>query len=622
MALYYMSRDIQSARASETAHGCTDVLRRHERTCKSRGQHPETSIETVPDQRDVKRKRLSQSSGSTSCALGQAEPPVEDLPSERHVEDYSYALFDDMLGLPDGASVNMPSPLDFSALDFLLFPRISSDTFAAEKLEYMAYFTSARGMSTFTDRPSFLRRQKMAAEAYDKKLLHEENSQPTQSLLGKDDSGALTETDSDRLASKSREIVDSIRSISSSKRKEDSITVEWSPIALERCLKFFSPPNIRRFLAYFWSLWYPHCPIVHKPLFDASSASPSLLCVMLIIGACLSPRERDMEDAREWMDTAEELVFSHECFRGEAIAGQVTKLCMKEKVQCLQASYMVCSLQKREGSAEAQARSRRHRHASMVALTRSIGPKTASHRHLSYEEMSDGWWRDFVEKEELIRTMTFIFLMDAALTILHNSPPRMVVSELKMDVACPESCFQAESAQECNKNLRTWAVTRFWKKRISVVSVVRRVCQSIIDDDLVQEYSFIGTFNLFTMVQAIHSLMFHLHNSLVFESTLAPVQTGLENWRRIWCERVPEDLGLPDTPENLWKQVGFLRQASEFWQLARIMADEIMSTTNGCEDENDEEEERSKALSRYDHTDMGDVNGLIMQYRRLNLGVS
>ena len=116
--------------------------------------------------------------------------------------------------------------------------------------------------------------------------------------------------------------------------------------------------------------------------------------------------------------------------------------------------------------------------------------------------------------------------------------------------------------------------------------------------------------------------MFHLHNSLVFESTLAPVQTGLENWRRIWRERVPEDAGLPDTPENLWKQVGFLRQASEFWQLARIMLDEIMSTTNELEGEDDEGDERSKALSRYDHTDMGDVNGLIMEYRRLNLGVS
>jgi hypothetical protein len=125
-------------------------------------------------------------------------------------------------------------------------------------------------------------------------------------------------------------------------------------------------------LEYFWSLWYPHCPIVHKPLFHAPSASSPLLCVMVIIGACLSPREQDTEAAREWLDCVEELIFSHECFRVEATAGQATKTCMKEKLQCLQASYLVCSLQKREGSVEAQARSRRHRHASMVAVRQII----------------------------------------------------------------------------------------------------------------------------------------------------------------------------------------------------------------------------------------------------------
>ncbi len=99
--------------------------------------------------------------------------------------------------------------------------------------------------------------------------------------------------------------------------------------------------------------------------------------------------------------------------------------------------------------------------------------------------------------------MTYIFLIDAALTILHNSPPRMLVSELKMDVASPEACFQAESAEECQENLRVWAQTRFWKNRISVVSVVRRVCQNSIDDDLALEYSHLGTLNLFTMVQGM-----------------------------------------------------------------------------------------------------------------------
>lgn len=98
-------------------------------------------------------------------------------------------------------------------------------------------------------------------------------------------------------------------------------------------------------------------------------------------------------------------------------------------------------------------------------------------------------------------TIIFVFLIDAALTILHNSPPRMVVPELKMDVACPESCFQAESAPECMKELHTWATTRFWKSRLSIVSVVRRICQCPIEESIIEDFAGLGTLNLFTLVQ-------------------------------------------------------------------------------------------------------------------------
>ena len=59
-------------------------------------------------------------------------------------------------------------------------------------------------------------------------------------------------------------------------------------------------------------------------------------------------------------------------------------------------------------------------------------------------------------------------------------------------------------------------------------------------------------------------------------------------------------------------------RAAEFWQLARLFMGKIMST---------HEEEQSSAeepgqLSRYDHTDMGEVNDLIMEYRKMSLGVS
>jgi hypothetical protein len=101
----------------------------------------------------------------------------------------------------------------------------------------------------------------------------------------------------------------------------------------------------------------------------------------------------------------------------------------------------------------------------------------------------------------MLRSLTYVFLIDAALTVLHNSPPRMVVSELQMGIACSEECFQAESATECFTALNNWKETVSWRDRFSVSAVVRKICQSSLDDHLVYEFSRLGTLNLFTIVQ-------------------------------------------------------------------------------------------------------------------------
>ncbi|KAJ6070251.1 hypothetical protein N7467_011570 [Penicillium canescens] len=627
----------------------SDALRRHERTCKSRGSfraegHSEHQEYVNPDEiHQPKRVCLAIETHGTAVSpivndprvLGsvlspfdlstvpsdlslEKESKVANISSEPHLQNehsLSYhshenlSFSDPFLDPTHDLLQNMPSPLDFSTLDLLFSSQITSDIIQAERLEYLAYFTSSMGMSTFTDRESFRWRQKLVANAYEDKVTSKGRQ------VSKANQKVPPIIVSDPLAPKSLELMRSLRNIICNKRNNDVITFDWSSETHDQCQIFFSTPNIRHFLEYFWSLWYPNCPIIHKPLFNPHTATPGLLSVMTVIGACLSPYQEDSKAARKWLDSIEELIFSHECFRDKP--SPRSNEWKKERLQSIQAGYLVCSLQKREGPGEAQARIRRYRHASMVTLARHVGIGNASHRHLKVHDRSQAWWQQFAEEEEMMRTIIFVFLIDAALVIFHNSPPRLMVSELKMDVSCPEACFQAESATECMSRFEQWTETRFWRNRLSIVSVVRQICQAEIDEDLVQEFSKIGTLNLFTMVQAIHSLMFHLQNSLIFETTLAPVQTGLENWRRIWDKRIPEDIDIPETPETIWKLVGFLRHASEFWHLARIKSAKIISAADDDQTENEDTHE----ASRYDHTDMGDVNGLIMEYRRMNLGM-
>ena len=302
----------------------------------------------------------------------------------------------------------MPYQLDFPDLDSILFPALEFDTLISERLDHLSFFTSSLGMASFADREAFESRQRLACDAYEDKIKAEKKCSTTEGSVS--------------YSTISQKLIQSLREVISNKKADHVVKINWLSSA-SACIDLFSPHNIRRFLEYFWSLWYPHCPIIHRPLFDAESAIPPILCVMVVIGACLSPQENDRRLAKRFLDSAEELVFSHEFFHNEGGARSSGLDRKKERIQLIQAAYLVSSLQKREGSEEAQGRMRRYRHTSMVAvsstfllsihitgsvtnfrkLVRNIGPRNASHRDLPLEEATLSWWQQFAEEEELIR---------------------------------------------------------------------------------------------------------------------------------------------------------------------------------------------------------------------------
>lgn len=113
---------------------------------------------------------------------------------------------------------------------------------------------------------------------------------------------------------------------------------------------------------------------------------------------------------------------------------------------------------------------------------------------------------DAERRADHVRTMTYVFLFDAAFTIFHNSPPRMVVSELKMDMTCPEACFQAQSAEECFIAPKQWASTPFWRHHLSIAAVVKNICPRELPPESVTEYAKLGSLNLFKCSVSVNSI--------------------------------------------------------------------------------------------------------------------
>lgn len=146
-----------------------------------------------------------------------------------------------------------------------------------------------------------------------------------------------------------------------------SLSYEEAEQIDERCLRFFCPPNIKRFLRLFWDEWYPHCPIIHKPTFDALKAPSVLLVPMVLMGAFMSPDAQDAVLANEWVTFGEENVFSDHIFSAEAVEKSISANDIAP-LKMIQAAYIMCILLNWEGNDVAKRRVRHYRLATLVSV--------------------------------------------------------------------------------------------------------------------------------------------------------------------------------------------------------------------------------------------------------------
>jgi hypothetical protein len=149
----------------------------------------------------------------------------------------------------------------------------------------------------------------------------------------------------------------------------------WSSVTEELCLKLFSPAQIRYFLDLFWSLWYPNCPIIHKPTFNIEQVPAELLCPMVVLGACTSRDTSHRKIAGFWFDIVEELVFTSPLLEEDTTKPYSPKRnapVSRKRLQVLQGAYCVCLYQNWEGPDRAKRRIRNQRFSVLVTVIISL----------------------------------------------------------------------------------------------------------------------------------------------------------------------------------------------------------------------------------------------------------
>lgn len=445
------------------------------------------------------------------------------------------------------------------------------------------------------------------------------------------------------LAPKSHQIFTAIKRTTLSQVGNDYVnktgTDYWSPFLEGECVDFFQPANLHRFLEYFWALWYPNAPTIHKPSFDATTAPHTLLAAMALIGASLSPHEDDNSRAKLWFDVVEKIVFHDETTYNleEATCIPFPLECLESRLRALQASYAVCLFQNWEGRQASRGRIRRKRYGMVIALARALLPY-ANHPDLDRLDLHRFSWTRFIIREEVIRSVLYVFLLDTAFTIFNNLPPRMVLRETTCDLACPEPCFQAPTAMGCFQKIQKWVSHPLYKKGIAFHTAVRVFRRKTLDAHTTQYLSHCGILNLWTITSAFHSLLFNLDPGFSSGAEFESLRNAIDNWRVVWdlqSERGSSDcFGTHDpwipqfmaTPEAPWKRIGFFRNAPEYWLLARVMLERVEAARQrieanevffGSGDARDSG--IPPTLAKFDETSMAQLRNFITSFQELSI---
>jgi hypothetical protein len=162
----------------------------------------------------------------------------------------------------------------------------------------------------------------------------------------------------------------------------------------------------------------------------------------------------------------------------------------------------------------------------------------------------------------------------------NNQPPRIVVRELDIALACPAPCFQATTEEECFRHIKTWTSNQLWRKKVTILSAVDSFQQMGMNVDAINFFSQVGVLNLYVIAAALHSITFHIQLSLGGCVDSQPLRNMLSNWKTVWNSRaLPRnnppfgiaayEIGTGEDARNDWRRDGFFKFAPEVWLFSK-----------------------------------------------------
>lgn len=198
-----------------------------------------------------------------------------DVPSDPMLADFSNINWKDFFVMEESMASWQPS---------------TSDPDSRRCFQFLSRFTSKTGLVASFDCGTLHQRQQVVARLVVDQLVPVNSrsttvADPTSEAALGGGSRSL-----DPLQWKTHQIILLVKEVITVKPRNSAVTLTWSSVLEQMCLQFFSPPNLRKLLELYWTVWHPNVNFLHRPTFDPVTCKPILLASMALIGK--SPLQR------------------------------------------------------------------------------------------------------------------------------------------------------------------------------------------------------------------------------------------------------------------------------------------------------------------------------------------
>ncbi|KAK6458511.1 fungal-specific transcription factor domain-containing protein [Scheffersomyces xylosifermentans] len=214
--------------------------------------------------------------------------------------------------------------------------------------------------------------------------------------------------------------------------------------------EYFSIDRIENYLEWFWGIYHPQFPIIHKPTFSTEMAKPALLLSMIAIGASLFSRDcQDPQTKLAVKRLAEEIV--------QPLRWHITSEC--EYLPTVTA-WMIQSLLILECYEITCSNRRLHRRANLnhglkIELLRRSPLLGGDPSRMFYQDKSLGdidVWENWVEMESLKRCAFMAFVVDTYHAIIFGHNTIIFPNHIKLPSPCSDELWERVKVDNGNNN--------------------------------------------------------------------------------------------------------------------------------------------------------------------------